>query len=49
MFKVKAKSNPNIIYTVYAVIPISNAYAHFLVFINNEFKLKPARDFIPAE
>ena len=49
MFKVKPKNNPNITYTVYAVIPISGSYVHFLVFINNEFVMKPARDFIPAE
>ncbi len=49
MFKVKLKNNPNATYTVYAVIPIANAYEHFLVFMNNEFVTKPARDFIPAE
>lgn len=49
MFKVKLKTNPHITYTVYAVIPLCGSYVHFLIFINNEFVMRPARNFIPAE
>ena len=48
MFKVKLKNNPNATYTVYAVFPFG-AHIHFLVFINNEFVMKPANEFIPME
>ncbi len=48
MFKVKLKNNPNATYTVYAVFPFGTQI-YFLVSIDNEFKMKPAREFIPAE
>ncbi len=48
MFKVKLKNNPNVTYTVYAVFPFGT-HIYFLVSIDNEFKMKLARDFIPAE
>lgn len=48
MFKVKLKNNPNITYTVYAVVPCGPT-AYFLVFINGEFVLKHIGNFIPAE
>lgn len=48
MFKVKLKNNPNIIYTVYAVVPCGPT-AYFLIFINSEFELKHIKHFVPAE
>ena len=48
MFKVKLKNNPNITYTVYAVVP-SGPTAYFLIFNNGVFELKHIKHFVPAE
>lgn len=48
MFKVKLKNNPNITYTVYAVLPCGPT-ADFLIFANGNFELKNCKFFVPAE
>ncbi len=48
MFKVKLKNNPNITYTVYAVVPCGPT-AYFLIFIDGNFDLRHINHFIPAE
>ncbi|MBQ8015667.1 MAG: hypothetical protein IJ264_05735 [Clostridia bacterium] len=48
MFKVKLKTNPNITYTVYAVVPCGPT-AYFLIFIDGKFELRHINHFYPAE